>query len=316
MIVVLGDLIADLVLHIERFPVNAKDLKQAKYIDLGPGGATNVAIAAARLGLQVGCLGEVGDDQYGEVVLAGLAREGIDVSGVLKTQGATTPVAGVIVDGSGEPAYLGYRGTLNVGSFQSEWRSRIQNAEALFVDGWADHEGAKFIVLDGLREARRRGIPCFFDPGPGNNEFDLTWHSEASSLATVLLLNEAEAERLSGDPDPGQAATKLLAMGPEMVIVKRGSAGSLVRNEEQQIELPGFTVEVVDTTGAGDSFDAAVIYGRLSGMDLRNIGTLANAVGAAKAMKRGTGHNMPTREETSQVLERAGLDPAQFMPLG
>ena len=130
MIVVLGDLIADLVMHIDRFPVNAKDLKRVEYLDLGPGGAANVAIAAARLGLSVECLGEVGDDMFGEIVINGLAQEGTDVSGVAKTSGADTPLAGVIFDVIGEPAYLGYRGTLTISSLTDAWLSHIKQAEA------------------------------------------------------------------------------------------------------------------------------------------------------------------------------------------
>ena len=314
MIVVLGDLISDLSLHIGHFPVNSEDLKRVEYVDLGPGGATNVAIAAARLGLEVGCLGEVGDDRYGEIVVDGLVQEGIDVTGVVKSAEASTPLACVIVDASGEQAYLGYRGTLDISSLQPEWGSRIRHAEALFVDGWADHAGVESIALDGLREAQQRGIPRFFDPGPGNDEFDLKWHVEAASLATVLLLNEAEAARLSGDLDPSKAATELLTMGPEMVIVKRGGAGSLVWKKEEQLKLPGFSVEVVDTTGAGDSFDAAVIYGNLGGLGPERTGVLANAAGAAKVQKRGTGHNVPTQDEVRRVLERGGYDPREYLP--
>ena len=308
MIVVLGDLIADLVLHIGRFPVNAEDLKRVEHIDLGPGGATNVAIAAARLGLEVGCLGEVGDDPYGEIVVDGLVQEGIDVTGVVKTPGASTPLAGVIVDASGEPAYLGYRGTLNIGSLQPEWGSRIRHAEALFVDGWADHAGVQSIALDGLREALEAGVPRFFDPGPGNHEFDMTWHLEAASLSTVLLLNEAEAHRLSGNAGSSHSAKELLDLGPELVIIKLGAEGCYVQTSDFEAKLNGYAVEVVDATGAGDSFDAAIIYGYLADLGTENMATLANAAGAAKVRKRGTGHNVPTIAEIFSIVEEAGGD--------
>lgn len=308
MIVILGDLIADLVLHIDRFPVNAEDLKQVEHIDLGPGGATNVAIAAARFGLQVGCLGEVGDDRYGEIVLAGLAREGIDTTGVLKTPGATTPVAGVIVGESGEPAYLGYRGTLAVSSLEDSWRSHIQEAEALFVDGWADHEGVQQIILDGLRAAEGEGIPSFFDPGPGNPEFDMTWHLEAASLSTVLLLNEGEARRLSGKTGSSRMAKELLDLGSEFVIIKLGAEGCYVQAADFAAKVNGYSVEVVDTTGAGDSFDAAILYGYLEDLGTESMAALANAAGAAKARKRGTGHNVPMISEIISVVEEAGGD--------
>ncbi|MFQ5932513.1 MAG: PfkB family carbohydrate kinase, partial [Nitrospiraceae bacterium] len=80
-------------------------------------------------------------------------------------------------------------------------------------------------------------------------------------------------------------------------------------------EVPGFAVEVVDTTAAGDSFDAAVIYGYLSGLEPVRTATLANAVGAAKARKRGTGHQVPTVDEIRNVLENAGHNSAEFLDL-
>jgi ribokinase len=316
MIIVLGDLIADLVLHIDQFPVNAEDLKRVEYIDIGPGGATNVAITAARLGLQVGCLGEVGDDRYGELIIDGLKQEKIDVSGVVKTPGVYTPLACVIVGDGSEPAYLGYRGTLQVDELETPWRSIIGESEALFVDGWADHAGVETIVLEGLQKAQEAGVPSFFDPGPGNREFSLDWHLEAASRATVLLLNEAEATRLSGAQSAESAASKLLETGPESVFVKRGGEGCLIQHPHGRIELPGLAVDVVDTTGAGDSFDAAVVYGYLSGFEPKQIGILANAVAAAKARKRGTGHNMPTPAEISKSIESAGLDPSIYLASG
>jgi sugar/nucleoside kinase (ribokinase family) len=313
MIAVLGDLIADVVLHIDQFPVGAGDLKRVEYTDIGPGGATNVAITAARLGMRVGCLGEVGDDPYAGLIIGGLVREEVDISGVVKTPGANTPVAYVIVDSSGEPAYVGYRGTLQLGELEGSWHSTIAESEALYVDGWADHAGVERIVLDGLKAARDADVPSFFDPGPGNREFSLKWHSMAASLATVLLLNEAEAIKLSGTQAIESATSSLMNMGPELIFIKRGVNGCLIRDKQGQIDLPGLTVGVVDTTGAGDSFNAAVMYGYLSGYELKQIGTLANAVGAAKAMKPGTGHNMPSPLDISSVLENAGLDPDQFL---
>ncbi len=308
MIIVLGDLIADLVLHIQRFPVKAEDLKRVEYIDLGPGGASNVAIAAVRLGLKVGCLGEVGDDQFGEIVINGLAHEGIDVAGVAKTPGANTPLASVIVDEAGEPASLGDRGTLAVSSLEDSWRSHLREADALFVDGWADHKGVQNIILDGLRAAKSTGIPSFFDPGPGNPEFDMSWHLEAASLSSVLLLNKGEAQRLSGKAGSSRAAKELLDLGPEFVIIKLGAEGCYVQSAEFAAKVNGYSVEVVDTTGAGDSFDAAILYGYLADIGIESMATLANAAGAAKVRKRGTGHSMPTIAEILSIVEEAGGD--------
>lgn len=314
MICVLGDLIADLVLHIQRFPVAAKSMQRVTYLELGPGGSANVAIAAARLGLEVSCLGEIGGDRFGQQLVESLRAEGITTDGIIQSGAASTPVALVVVDGQGEPAYLGFRGTLKVSSLSEDWRRRILGCQALFADGWADHQRVPQIILGGLEQARQAKAPVFFDPGPGNPEFDLTWHRAAAELATVLLLNESEAERLAGQSDPTRAAETLLSLGPAMVVVKRGPRGCLVCTKDGVVDQSAMAVPVVDTTGAGDSLDAAVIYAYLAGMELRSLAVLANAAGAAKVQKRGTGRNVPTLSEIRAELKRAGFDPELVLP--
>ncbi len=314
MIVVLGDLVADLVVRIPSFPITAAQLQRVEHLSLGPGGAGNVAIMAARLGLSVGCLGEVGDDRFGELVLEGLKAEGIDVSGVVLTPGGETPVAGVLVDRSGEPAYLGYPGRPAVRSLPMEWKARLTAAQAVFADGWVDDDRTPGLILEGMRLAAGAGVPCFFDPGPGNPLHDLSWHREVGMLARVVLATEEEAFRLSALVDPFESARELLRRGAEMVVLKRGAAGcAILRGEELHVS-PGFRVESRDTTGAGDSLDAAVIYAFLRGLRLEDMGTLANAVGAAKVMKLGTGRNLPTSAEVQAVLDRFGVVTPRVIP--
>ncbi|MEW6568244.1 MAG: carbohydrate kinase family protein [Chloroflexota bacterium] len=304
MLTVLGDLIADFNLRIPSFPIARGSLLRVAHLDLGPGGATNVAITAARLGLPVTCLGEVGDDRFGAIVLEGLRAEGIDVSGVIVTRGGETPLAGVIVDQTGEPAYLGYPGRQSVHSLPDSWQSRIAEAEALFVDGWVDDEHAPELILQGMACASQAGVPSFFDPGPGNPVYDNRWHMEACALAAVLLATEDEAVHLTGEADPMASARELLRSGPEMVVIKRGPAGCLLLRGEEVHIAPGLPVEARDATGAGDGLDAAVIYGFLRRLPLEAIGALANATGAAKVRKLGTGLNMPTLAEIQEMLER------------
>lgn len=313
MVDVLGDLIIDLNLHIPTFPVQAKDLKPVTHLDVGPGGASNVAIVAAHLGLPVTSLGEIGDDPFGEMLLDGLQQEGIETSHILVSPGVRTPVVGVLVDETAEPAYLGYSGDPAIGTAQTlahlpaQWQPLLENAQALFADGWIDYPGGATLILEAFRFARTSNTPVFFDPGPGNPALDNDWHREAAALATVLLATEEEAQRLSDQADPLAAAHSLLATGPALVVVKRSAAGCLLVTTETSEISPGFPVQAVDATGAGDSLDAAVIYGYLQGLALPELGQLANATGAAKVQKRGTGHNLPTKQEIIAVLERFGV---------
>lgn len=312
MVIILGDLIVDVSMRIERFPVDARAIQRASYLKIGPGGGTNIAIAARRFGLSVACLGEVGDDEFGEIVLEGLAEEGIDTSGVVLTAGAATPVASVVVDEDGEPAYLGYGGSLHLRSMPPEWAERLRGAQALFADGWAEYPELAGIVLQALRTAREAGVPTFFDPGPGNPAIDNGWHTEAAALATVVLATEDEARRLTTMSDPVASGQALLAGGTELVILKRGVAGSLLITKEHLELSPGFAVAARDATGAGDSLAGATIYGYLKGLPLAELGTLANATGAAKVQKLGAGHSMPTQDEIRAVLSRFGKSTAML----
>lgn len=313
---ILGDLIADFNLRISDFPVRAGDLMRAEYLGLVPGGSCNVAIVAARLGLEVQALGEVGQDRFGRLVRDGLALEGVSIEHVQMTEDAETPVAGVLVDRKAEPAYLGYRGQLSISQLLPRWQRAIQESQAFFCDGWTDHEFEADLRLEGIQTAAQAGLPVFFDPGPGNPQFPLDWHRQAARSATVLLATEDEASRLTGIPDPLASAKSLLDIGPELVVVKRGVAGCLLLTPQATEIAPGLPVEAVDATGAGDSLDAAVIYGFMNGIKLEALGALANAAGAAKVRKLGTGHNLPTLEEIGQMLEQFEPSFTRFLPQG
>jgi sugar/nucleoside kinase (ribokinase family) len=313
MIVVIGDQLVDVSIRLKSFPLEARQMQKAEAYLIGPGGAGNVAIAAARLGHDVACLAEIGSDELGEVVRRGLDAEGVDTTHLVISAGAATPVAGVLVDAAGEPAYLGYPGTLRLASMPPEWGGILASAEAVYADGWGESQPAAEIVVEALHRARAHGVPTFFDPGPGNPSLDNDWHRRALAETRVAILNESEVRRISGQNDVLQAARALAGMGPEAVFVKRGANGCLAIRGQEVAESPGFRVPVVDTTGAGDSVGAAVMSGWLAGLPLPILTTLADAMGAAKVQKQGTGRSMPTRDEIRAVLRGAGHDPDRFL---
>ena len=314
MIQILGDLIADISMRLHAFPVQAKDIHRLSYLEVGPGGACNVAIMAARFGVPVGCLGEVGDDGFGLVVREGLRREGVHLDGLVTTPDAKTPVAGVVVDRAGEPAYLGHPGSLAIHAFQSEWQAPIQQAEALFADGWAEHADVPAILLRAFTLARESGVPVFFDPGPGNPDVDPTWVQQALALSDVVMLNRSEGARLTHAWEDEAILRAIMALGPATVLLKRGGQGLILAQEEARHAVPGLEVNIRDATGAGDSLAGALLYGLSQEMPLADLAVLANATGAAKVQKLGTGHNMPTLDEIAAVLTAAGHSPASYLP--
>lgn len=309
---ILSDLIADISMRLPKFPVQARDIHRLSYMEVGPGGACNVAIMAARFGVAVGALGEVGDDGFGLVVREGLRREGVDVKNLLVSKQAHTPVAGVVVDESSEPGYLGYPGSLRERSLLSKWKKAIQAGQAFFADGWAEYEETPAMLLAGFEAARGAGVPTFFDPGPGNPDIDNQWQLEAISKSTVVLMNRREAKRLTDLDDDEAVVRALQAIGAELVLLKRGEEGLLAARGAERVQAPGLDVEAKDATGAGDSVAGAMIYGILHGLPLQKLAVLANATGAAKVQNIGTGHNMPTLRQIADVLQHNGFQPTEF----
>ena len=303
----------DLSLRIAQFPVRAEDMQLLEGLDLGPGGAANVAIVAARLGLEVGCMGEIGDDLFGKVLLDGLRREAIDTTLVQVTLSGRTPVAGVLTDALGEPAYLGFPGQLTLAHLVPAWRDAIRRAEALFADGWIDAGSGADLVLEGLLAARAADVPTFFDPGPGNPRHPADWRRLAAELATVVLGTESQIAALYDGLEAREVAGRLLAANARLVVIKRGAQGSLLLQPNRSLEAPAFPVQLVDATGAGDSLDAAVLFGVLRGLELPDLADLGNAAGAAKVGKWGTGHNLPTLAEIRKVLTDNGRS-ASYLP--
>jgi ribokinase len=304
MITIMGSLIVDISIRLPRFPVTAGSMHRLSYLATGPGGVTNVAIMAARFGLPVGCLGEVGSDVYGEIVLHRLEHEGIETKHIVVTPDAETPVAVVAVDVDAEPAYLVYRGSVKIATFPHRWRQPIQTSQVLFADGWAAHPGIPPVILEGLRVARDAGVKTFFDPGPSHSDVNDAWMAECIKLTDVLLANRTEAKRLTGINNPEAAGSALLEQGPEIVVVKYGEEGCALLYGDEVHYAEGYAVDAQDTTGAGDSTAGAVIYGVLKGFPLPELAVLANLAGAAKVQKRGSGHSMPTIQEINAIIDR------------
>ncbi len=307
MVYTLGNLIVDFLLYIEGFPVEARALQGVSHVAIGPGGACNVAIMTARFGLDVAGLGELGADYFGQIVQDGLQKEGVRIEHIIVNQMGATPVAGVLVDPQSEPGYLGFPGEPSLAELPPRWHALLAGARGLFVDGWIEYAAMAGVVLEALAAAREGGATTFFDPGPGNPRQDNAWHWPAAALADVVLLNELELVALTGEADRDLAARKLLDNGASLVVVKRGPDGVVLYTEDEVLAQPGLPVTAVDATGAGDSLAGAVIFGCLNDLSLEALGRLANATGAAKVLKIGTGHQVPREAEIRAVLDQFDL---------
>ena len=300
-VLAIGDLVVDFVVQIDRFPVEAGRFQIDHGHVLEPGGACNLLIAASRIGLKVGALSRIGDDLHGHFLLDVLRQEGVDVSAVeVSAQKRTVVVLTLVAEG--EHTFIGGMSASPDLTIPDEWRRLIGSSRALFVEGYAFAELSPGMVLDAIATAQAAGTPIFFDPGPEVYNLGKERLGLALAASRVVLLTGEEAALATGLDDPIAAGRRLLEFGPEWVVVKQGAVGCTILTEKDALPIPGFAVTVQDTSGAGDSFDAGIIYGYLHGWSPEQTGRFANAIGAVTVSKLGAGRQVATRAEVEVLL--------------
>jgi len=308
-IVFYGDLVTDVVMHVERLPIEANKVQNIHSIRIEPGGAGNSLLTAARLGAHAAALGTIGEDANGEEVYRILREEGVDVSCIQRGAGSVNMSVLVLIDDAGEHVFLVHEGfgeELRLGAAE---RALIEGAAAFFVPGYALHEPrVGEMAVPALKIAVQAGVPVYCDLGPIVSDAvvrDKALVVLANSRA--CLLTEDEAMTFSGAADADAAARWLQAHGVRDVIIKRGAHGcSCYVGDGPRVDIAGLKVEARDTSGAGDSFAAGFLHDLLQHGDVVEAARFANAVGAAKVQKLGTGRNMPTREEVWRLVDWRG----------
>ena len=302
-IVSLGDLVADLNLMVQSFPIVPEGHQLVKNIRFEPGGAGNFLIAGRHLGARMLALGVVGSDLYGSELLSVFESEGIDTKSIIQQPKGSTTLVLVLADGLGQHAFLGHVGEGPEVHFQECWKAAIHSADAVHTYGYTLQETRLVkAFLDGMAFARTRNKPVFFDPGPyiQNASWDL--RHQALGYCTAVLLTEDEIPLVVRDGKGIQDAAALLSENINLVVVKRGQKGCLAFTHEGEFAHPGYPVSQVDSTGAGDSFAAALIIALLQGYSLPEVLAIANAMGAAKVRKMGSGRQVPTLDEVREIL--------------
>ncbi len=283
------------------------------------GSATNVAVAAARLGRRTAVVSRTGRDPFGEYVHRALREFGVDDHWVTPVDAYPTPVTFCeIFPPDDFPLYF-YRlpkapdlvihpGELDldaIGAARIFWMTGTGLCE----------EPSRTATLTALRSRARSGTTVF----------DLDWrpmfwsdpararavYAEALSHATVAVGNLDECEIATGVREPHACAAALLDAGVELAVVKQGPKGVLaVRRDGSSAEVPPVPVEVVNGLGAGDAFGGSLCHGLLAGWDLERVMRHANAAGALVASRLACSAAMPTAAEVAALLAGAPVDRA------
>jgi ribokinase len=304
-IAVIGSLVVDMAMRTPRVPRRGDNM-HAQHFQMDAGGkGANAATAIVRLGGRAVLTGCVGDDLLGRYELEILTAEGVDTGGVIPVQNAPTAVAFILVDDGGENTVLVANRTneqLTAAMVEQALDPHWEQLDGLLVNFEAAEEAVAFAVKAG----RRHGLPVVVDPAPA-----LGYKPESWRDATAMVPNTYEVGKLLGrefpNDDPAafrQAACDLLDLGPQMVALKLGGQGALLVTHEGEWSLPAHSVDVKDTTGAGDAFSAGLTLALAEGRSPEEALHFANAAGAVAVTRLGTLSAMPTRAEVKAHLNR------------
>ncbi|MEA5363942.1 5-dehydro-2-deoxygluconokinase [Amycolatopsis sp., V23-08] len=274
------------------------------------GTATNVAVAAARLGRSAAVLTKVGPDGFGDYVRQAL--EGFDVSPsyVGTSPDLQTPVVFCELNPPADPPLLFYRSPvapdLTLTEADVPW-DVVESVPLLWVTGTgvsvepARATQRKILATRGRREHTVLDLdyrPMFWTSVEQARE-------EIGGMldhVTVAVGNRTEAEVAVGTADPDTAADRMLERGLRLAVIKKGADGVLVATPDGRWTVPPQRVEVVCGLGAGDGFGGALIHGLLSGWDPVRIAEYANAAGALVASRLACADAMPTAAEIEELL--------------
>jgi len=301
----LGDLVSDLNVAIQSLPVVHQGHQLVDHVQLEPGGAGNFMLAGARLGCQMIALGVVGDDIYGREMLEVLESEGVETKDVIRQPDGNTTLVFVLADNHGHHVFLGQVGHGPQVSLQENWKAALRSADAVHSYGYTlREERLAPTLLAGMEYALSCGKMVFFDPGPHVVNVPYEKRLQALGRCSAVLLTEEEIPLVVPGGQGLADAPRLFSDTVKLVVVKLGSEGSVALTADgRRAEHPGFTVPLVDSTAAGDSFAAAFIASWLQGRPLVDVLAIANAMGAAKVQKPGSGRQVPTLAEVRAVLK-------------
>jgi ribokinase len=289
----LGDAAVDLIAFVSEHPRFGGD-SQISVLERHPGGsAANFAVAMARLGISSGLISKVGSDEAGRFLRDSLKRESVDVTHLKREDGATGTIF-VIVDRSGQRTMLSFRG-VNVRLLPEEIaRGYIAGSRLLHVSGYSLLRAPQCdAALTAMKYAKEANVRISLDPSPLVRLAERKLVAETLELVDLLLPNEAEAKYLSRKRNIRDAGRTLLEKGTSIVAMKLGPKGCLVMDENEELHVPAFNVETIDTTGAGDAYNAGFLVGHLKGWDLKRSAEFANAAAALKTMKGGARNGLP-----------------------
>ena len=284
--------------YLGRVPSYPREDGKVELLDLQSqcgGPASTALVTLSRLGIKTSFLGSISDDPNGVEILKALRVDRVDVSFLKITPGYTSQFAFIAISReSGNRTIFWHRGSvphLKKGEVDLSpfFKARVLHLDGLMIEA----------SIEAARQAKAGGLKVVLDAG-SMREGSL----ELVSQIDVLIASSRFATPLVGEDPPAEKALEALSrFGPQEIVITLGSRGSVGWNRGELVAQAAFPVEVVDTTGAGDVYHGAYIYGLLRGWDMKKCMRFASATSALKCRAIGARAGTPTLDEVTDFLE-------------
>ena len=301
-IVVVGSSNTDMIIKLDKIPVPGETVLGGKFSTAAGGKGANQAVAAARAGGIVTFIASVGNDSLGAQAIEGFRRDGINVEYIKRVENVASGVALIFVDKTGENSIAvasGANAVLNPEDIQGS-KQVISQAKILLMQLETPIE----TVTRAAQLAHEAGVKVILNPAPAQSLDD-----ELLKMVSILTPNETEAELLTGikvEDEAGakKAAEVLLGKGVDAVLITLGARGVFLAVGEKRELIPGFKVDAVDTTAAGDVFNGALTVALAENKSFDDAIRFANAAAALSVTKLGAQPSAHSREEIDAFLNK------------
>jgi sulfofructose kinase len=257
------------------------------------GPASTALVTLSRLGIRTSFVGSISNDSRGIEIVKGLKKENVDFTFLKITPGYTSQFAFIAITKGGNRTIFWHKGSvphlkpgdINLSPFS---HAKIIHLDSLMIDA----------AKEAARQAKHMGLTIVMDAGTMREGF-----RELASMVDTLIASESFAEPLVGNIiTPEKALRALHDLGPKEVIITLGSKGSIGLSGKTTIFQKAFPVNSVDTTGAGDVYHGAYIYGLLMGWNMQNCMRFASAASAIKCRSIGARKGIPHLEEIKEFM--------------
>lgn len=307
-VVGIGTCALDLVFKLARAPT-FKDIMIASSFTASPGGVVgNVLTGLARLGVEVGYIGKLGKDGFAQELLKYFSMDGVDYSKVVFSSVEGTEVVAVFVDERGGRSFVVYLGsTVGLGPEDVDL-GYVRGRPFLFTDG-IPLETALYVA----KEVVPYGTKVFFSPAAPPSLYEGALKGSRDKFFELLKISDVFSSsyeissEISEHKSIGELAKRIHSLGPRLVAITAGEGGCFVYNGLELLHVPAFKVNVVDTTGAGDAFNAGFLYGILKGLSLRGAAIVGSAAAAIKCTKLTAREGLPRLRQLKGFLASRGL---------